>query len=541
VRQVAQWTLVVVAAVAVLAIAAAVALPYLVDTPRVQALIASNASRSLGRPVTFSSVSVRLFPLPAVELHDLKVADDSRFGGAPFVTLDSGQVRLRLGPLVRGRVEFGDVVLKKPLIRVVQDASGRWNFGSLGTTPGEARTPAARQRGGGGSGNAAVALASRVKIQDGVLTYSARSGRGAASSYRVENLDVTLAGAPGAISVEASMRVTPGDLDLKLKDAVVMLESAHSLTEAPLRGSVSVDGKDLTALARTAAGPSPEMAGGIKGTLVLGGTVGSPSASGDVTLSGLSVTETVPRCPDPKTRTLKIGDVKVHAAWEQGQLTGQPVTTGIGKGTITTTLIATLEHGIHVELRDVGIKALPLDTVLVDFLCQGYAVTGPMDLSGNFSSSLPDVWSTLGGSGQLRIGPGKVVGPQALALLGGVTRLGGAVSSLLGADVPASTFSAPLDFDSITGTFRATGGVVTTRDLLYTSRAMKVAVAGDYALASGRLNLDVTLKHGRGDVQAKVTGTAASPSIRLVPSSVVRGLDSGKFESGLRDLLKRFR
>jgi len=42
-------------------------------------------------------------------------------------------------------------------------------------------------------------------------------------------------------------------------------------------------------------------------------------------------------------------------------------------------------------------------------------------------------------------------------------------------------------------------------------------------------------------VTAKVTGTAASPSIRVEPSTVVRGLDRKKVERGVKDLLKRFR
>jgi uncharacterized protein YhdP len=115
------------------------------------------------------------------------------------------------------------------------------------------------------------------------------------------------------------------------------------------------------------------------------------------------------------------------------------------------------------------------------------------------------------------------------------------VSSVLAADVPSTVTSSPLDFDSITGTYQITNGVVTTRDLLYTSRVMKVGIAGDYGLASGRMNLDVRVNHGRGEVRAKVSGSAASPSIKLDPSSVAGSVDREKVESGIQDLLKRFR
>jgi uncharacterized protein YhdP len=150
------------------------------------------------------------------------------------------------------------------------------------------------------------------------------------------------------------------------------------------------------------------------------------------------------------------------------------------------------------------------------------------------------VLNTLSGPGQLRAGPGKVVGSQALALIGGVVRVGGAVSSILSADLPSRTFESPLDFDAITGTYTLTNGVAVTRDLLYTSRAMKVAIAGDYSLPTTRMNLDMVITHPRGEVRAKVTGTTASPSIRVSPASILRDVDPEKAQKGIQDLLKRF-
>ncbi len=542
-RQLWKWALGLSVAIIVLVIAALIALPAVVDTPRVQALIANGASQALGRPVTFASVSVKVLPRPAVQLHQMQVAEDPTFGTVPFLKLDTGEVRLRLQPLLKGHLEFGTVVLTKPTITVIQDAAGRWNIATLGGS-GEPKAAAPRQRAGGGGGSATGAgaiLGSSVKIQDGVVTYMARSAGGVASNYRLEHVDLTLTGSPSLLAIKADARVKPGDLSLSLADGSVAISPGKTLLELPVRGQLTIEAKDIKDLVATAAGPSPVIGGGIKGKLALAGAVGSPRASGDVELSNLSVTEVNAQCPEPKRRTLTLPSVKLNASWEDGTLLGKPLTTGLGNGTVTGTLVASVEHGVHVELRDLAVKALPLEKILVDFLCQGYAVSGPLDLTGTTSLSPRDIWNTLSGSGQLRIGPGKVVGSRALELIGGVTRVGSAVSRLLSADVPQSLFSAPLDFDSIAGSYRITSGVVTTRDLVYTSRLMKVAVAGQYTLASGRMNLDMVVNHGRGEIQAKVTGTAASPSIQVVPASVLKNIDPGKVESGLKDLLKRFR
>ena len=62
VARLVKWAIGVVVALVVLIVVALVAVPYLVDTPRIQAYIATNASQTLGRPVKFSSVSLRVLP-----------------------------------------------------------------------------------------------------------------------------------------------------------------------------------------------------------------------------------------------------------------------------------------------------------------------------------------------------------------------------------------------------------------------------------------------------------------------------------------------
>jgi len=537
-----KWILGVVAAIVVLAVAAVAAVPYLVDTPRIQAYLASNAAATLGRPVKFSSVSLRVLPLPAVELHDLEVAEDPKFGSAPFLKLQTGRIRVRLLPLLRGRVELGDIVLAKPVITVIQAADGRLNISTLGTGAGTRTTAerppgeAGRPSSGAGAGGA-VAI-SRVSLDDGIVTYVTRGKGGGESQYRLDGLDVTVTGGGNQLAFKGDAKVQPGALALKISDGVLALAAGKPLTDASVRGKVALDGKDVKPLAAVAAGPSPQIGGSLKATLTLGGTVGAPTASGEVQMSPLTVTQSQPNCPAPKERTLTVPSLKLNAAWQEQRLVARPLNASLGDGTITTQMTVRLDRGVHVQLADLGIKALPLEKVLVDYLCQGYAITGPLDLTGGVAFDVADMLNTLNGPGQLKVGRGKVVGSQALALIGSVVRVGGAISALLSADLPSDMFGSPLEFDSITGSYQITNGTATTKDLLYTSRAMKVLIAGDYGLGNNRMNLDMTVTHNRGEIKAKVTGTTSSPSIRVAPSSLI---SPEKAEKGIQDLLKRFK
>ncbi len=89
------------------------------------------------------------------------------------------------------------------------------------------------------------------------------------------------------------------------------------------------------------------------------------------------------------------------------------------------------------------------------------------------------------------------------------------------------------------------GGVVSTSDLKYVSRAMQVTAAGQYGLADNQMNVDLVVRTGRAELAAKVTGDAASPSIRVNPSAILqgRGLERGTRDvgEGVREFLKRLR
>jgi hypothetical protein len=542
-----KWVVAALAAVVLLTIVASLAVPFLVDTARVKNLIATSASHALGRPVRFREIALRLFPLPSAELRGVEVAEDPKFGTTPFLQLEKGTVRLRLLPLLAGRLEFSTIVLTQPAISLIRDGQGRWNVATLRASSdarpsASSRTGPSGSSGGGGSpgtGAAGAMFSSRLKIEKGAVTYARRQGA-ALSRYRLEDLDLTVRGEGTTLAVEGTARLRPGDLRIKLAGVSLALPGPRAaLFDAVVGGTIDLEGKDVTELVASAMGPQPAVAGGVKGTVTLTGTLGAPRIQGPVELSNLTLTETRAACPPPQARTLALPTVTLAAAWQQDRFVAHPLATALDAGTITTDVDAIVDRGLRVELTNLAVKTLPLEKVVVDFLCAGYAVTGPLDLTGALGLRAGNVLKTLTGRGQLHVGAGKVVGRQALAVLGTVVRVGGALSSVL-ADAPTVAVPSPLEFDSVTATYEITDGVVSTRDLRYTSRAMKIAARGSFTLDSGAMNLDLDVDHGRGRVSARVTGTTASPVIRVAPSSVLTGVDPGTVESGLKDLLKRF-
>lgn len=504
-----KWALIAAGALCALALALLAVLPYLVDLPQIQAYVAQSAAQALGRPVRFSSLSLSVLPLPALLLKDLEVAEDPRFGQAPFLRVGAGRLRLRLATLLRGRVEFAELRLERPRMEVIQDAAGRWNVASLGDgPPGEAWGVAggpASSKGAGRGAAAAAPVLSRVQVVDGALHYQVRPRHEPARDYRVEGMRLAVeglgSGAPVAIEGEAQL--SPGAVLVKLAGTLSPPPGTGGLAAAPIRGELSLEAKDMAALAGLLLGPSPTLGGPIKGKLALTGTLGRPALAGQLDSGLLTLTERRPGCPPPETRRLTLERVRFPLTYDPARLTSRPLSASLSGGSVTLSLALAWEPAPLLSLKEITIRALPLGPVLVDYLCERYAVSGPLDLTGEISARPGDPWRTLAGQGELKVGAGRVVGPAALALL-------------------HSLFSSPLDFKSITGTYRIADGRLTTDDLLYTSERMTVAAVGQYALADGRLSFDLTMAHGRGQIKAKVAGTAASPSIRLVSGTVLR-------------------
>ena len=224
------------------------------------------------------------------------------------------------------------------------------------------------------------------------------------------------------------------------------------------------------------------------------------------------------------------------ARWAERTLLGRPLEAKVAGGTVSANVTVTIDHGLRAVLSDISVRGLSLAPILVEFLCDGYAVTGRLDLSASLTVRTPDVLRSSSGDGRFSIGRGRVVGPSALRLFRDVVKTADLAASVVGEDLPS-----PFEFESIAGSYRIRDGVVTTRDLLYTGQGFTVTASGDYALATDGLNVDLLLRRRREQMRARVTGTSAAPVLRVDVLGTLREVESKKLERGLHDLLRRFR
>jgi AsmA protein len=86
-----------------------------------------------GRPLTLSGdLKLSVFPWVALETGAASLGDAPGFGPEPFVSIKEARLGVRLLPLLRGKIEVGNVRLDGARIRLITDESGRENWADLG-------------------------------------------------------------------------------------------------------------------------------------------------------------------------------------------------------------------------------------------------------------------------------------------------------------------------------------------------------------------------------------------------------------------------
>jgi hypothetical protein len=120
------------AAGAVIVLAGLIA-PYL-RADRYAEQIRSGLEAALGRRVEFGDARFNLFTGPGFSIGKVVIREDPAFGLEPFAYVDSLQARVRLWPLMGGRLEFASLRLEDTsvnLTRVESSEGAGWNFAEL--------------------------------------------------------------------------------------------------------------------------------------------------------------------------------------------------------------------------------------------------------------------------------------------------------------------------------------------------------------------------------------------------------------------------
>src|SRR5438105_4065240 len=191
-------------------------LPFFIDLNAYQARYLPILEESLNRKVSVKDLRLTLLPSLGVHISGLTIMDDPLFSTGPFATLGSLDLGVKLRPLLSGRVEIDEIIVRDPAIMVIKNSLGLLNIATLGKKTSQENSPAPSP------GNEqlqmwALLAADRVSLRNGQMLYRDRSSRKPAE-YSLEKFQVLLQGVGFGLTpvIHISGTLQPWNLPLKV-------------------------------------------------------------------------------------------------------------------------------------------------------------------------------------------------------------------------------------------------------------------------------------------------------------------------------------
>jgi uncharacterized protein involved in outer membrane biogenesis len=203
-----------------------------------------QAEQALGRKITVDEIDVTLWPVGA-RLVNFALADDPAFSADAFLSAKDLRVDVRLLPLLIGQFRLKGMVLESPLITIVRDARGRYNFASHADN--EKHDRASVDRGKEASSekqNGTLFLIASLNVSDGTLRYRDLKNGGELAATQI-NLKVNGFEWDEPFDIQLEAAVMAAEHNLKFKSRVGPIAGTRDYRDVPLDGDIHANALDL--------------------------------------------------------------------------------------------------------------------------------------------------------------------------------------------------------------------------------------------------------------------------------------------------------
>ena len=199
-----------------------------------------RAERSLRRKVSVDQIEVTFWPVGA-RLVNFVLADDPAFSAGDFLRAKNLRVELRMLPLFIGQFRPKRMHLESPLIAVIRDAQGRYNFASRAADVKNGRDKAATRK---NLRDSRLLFVPALDISDGTLRFRDLTDGGELTATKVD-LKTTEFGSGEPFEVQLEAAVMAAKPNLKLKSRIGSIADHRDFRDVPLAGEINADDLDL--------------------------------------------------------------------------------------------------------------------------------------------------------------------------------------------------------------------------------------------------------------------------------------------------------
>ncbi|GIL21235.1 MAG: hypothetical protein BroJett041_23490 [Candidatus Jettenia caeni] len=109
----------------------AVVTPFLIDVNKYKAKIIDIAKPHVARDLDFDSIKLTILKGLGAEIQGLHIAEKLGFGTHDFLNLERLRIKVKLLPLLKKQIQVKELILEKPVVRLIRNSKGELNIADL--------------------------------------------------------------------------------------------------------------------------------------------------------------------------------------------------------------------------------------------------------------------------------------------------------------------------------------------------------------------------------------------------------------------------
>lgn len=500
-------------AIVVLLLLVVAILPFVIDVNRFRPDIERLMSEALNRKVTIGNIRLSLLS-GGVGVDDLSISDDPAFSKNPFLSAKAVTIGVEMQPLIFSRtLHVTGLTIDQPEVTLLRNATGVWNFSTLGASPaGQKPAPATAPSQRGGSSDMTQGLAiQKFEIKNGAVNVGYAGANARLRKYDQLNLTASNLSYSSQFPFEMSL-ATPAGGQVSLKGQAGPINQTDT-QKTPLNTSLQVKHLDLGATGFV------DPASGIAGIIDFSGTL--QSDGGKVTTKGTATATKLQLVPgsSPAGQPVQLAYETVYQiAGQSGTLQTGDVIVGKAVAHLTGTYKTEGETtSLNMKLKASNMPATDLTSVL-----PALGVTLPpgatlKDGSLNANLTIAGPVNRLTMVGPISLNNGKLAGfdlgskMKGLATFAGISNTADTVIQTLASDLTMGTDGIRADnfnlvvpsIGSMTG-----NGTISPKQELNFKMAAKL---GNASSPMGALTSIVGGGQKGAGIPFRIQGTTSSP------------------------------
>ena len=201
-----------------------------------------RAEQRLGRKLSADQINITFWPVGA-RLVNFALADDPDFSTGDFLRAKELRVELRVLPLFIGQVRPKRITLDSPVITLVRDASGRYNFFSRGRDEEQSRARGSSLTRPARAPDRSISWIPASVISNGMLRYrDLTGGEITVTQIELHSSEFDL-GEPSEIQLAAAVNADKPNLTIKSR--IGAIGEHRDFRDVPLDGEINATDLDL--------------------------------------------------------------------------------------------------------------------------------------------------------------------------------------------------------------------------------------------------------------------------------------------------------